>query len=250
MIPEPATRQHITGADPFGLTWFDRAACRATFDGLRYEGIFTPPSLRGSLEFPSAAGGANWGSAALDPQQQILIIRTQNVASIVQLTRARDDLDRNSLSSAFVRPLWGTPFLQKNGYFVSPLGIPCTPPPWGQLTAVDMTTGRTLWHSTLGQFRKGLLRLPQRWGSPGAGGPMITAGGLVFVGATLDPKLRAFDITNGRLVWEAMLPAPAVTVPMSYWVENRQFVVVAAGGSAFAGTELSDAVVAYALSRQ
>jgi quinoprotein glucose dehydrogenase len=248
-IPEPATRQRITRADLFGMTWFDRAACQAAFDGLRYEGIFTPPSLRGSLEFPSAAGGANWGSAALDPEHQILIIRTQNIASIVQLTRADDGQDRNSLSSASDRPLWGTPFVQNNRYFVSPLGIPCTPPPWGQLTAVDIRTGRTLWRSTLGQFRKGFLRLPKLWGSPGAGGPMITAGGLVFVGATLDPKLRAFDLANGRLVWEVTLPAPAVTVPMSYWIEDRQFVVVAAGGSAFAGTDLADAVVAYALPR-
>jgi quinoprotein glucose dehydrogenase len=248
VLPEPAQRQHITRADLFGLTWFDRAACRATFDSLRYDGIFTPPSLRGSLEFPSPAGGANWGSSALDPDNQILIIRTQNIGSIVKLTPAAEGQNRNS-PSASERPLWGTPYLQKNDYFVSPLGIPCTPPPWGQLTAIDIRTGLTLWKAPLGQLRKGVLRLAQQWGSPGAGGPMVTAGGLVFVGATLDPNLRAFDITNGKLVWETGLPAPAMTVPMSYRIDDRQFVVVAAGGSAFAGTNLSDAVVAYALSR-
>jgi quinoprotein glucose dehydrogenase len=249
VLPEPVARQNIARADLFGLTWVDRAACRATFDSLRYEGIFTPPSLRGSLEFPSSAGGANWGSAALDPDSQILIIRVQNVGSIVRLTAAGERQDRDSLSSASDRPLWGTPYLQRNDSFVSPLGIPCTPPPWGQLTAIDLRSGTTLWRAPLGQFRKGAQRLPEQGGSPGAGGPMVTAGGLVFVGATADPKLRAFDITNGKLVWETGLPAPAITVPMSYRIEERQFVVVAAGGSAFAGTDLSDAVVAYSLSR-
>ena len=244
-LPAPVTRQRITRADLFGLTWLDRAACQATLDELRYEGIFTPPSLRGSLEFPSAAGGANWGSAALDPASGILIVRTQSLGSIVRFTAAGAGPDRDSSKSD--RPLWGTPYRQENGYFVSPLGIPCTPPPWGQLTAVDVGTGTTLWQRPLGQFRRGALRLPQRWGSPGAGGPMITAGGLVFVGATLDPKLRAFDITNGKLLWDTPLPAPAITVPMSYSVEDRQYIVVAAGGSAFAGTDLSDAVVAFAL---
>jgi quinoprotein glucose dehydrogenase len=246
-LPEAAARQHITRDDLFGLTWFDRAACRSTFDRARYDGLFTPPSIRGSLEFPSAAGGANWGSAALDTENQILVIRTQNIGSIVKLTPATAGLDRDANVSGSDRPLWGTPYVQKNGYFISPLGIPCTPPPWGQLTAVDTVTGKTLWQVPLGQFRWGSLRLPQRWGSPGEGGPMITAGGLVFVGATLDPKLRAFDITNGKVLWDVTLPAPAVTVPMSYRIADRQFIVVAAGGSAFAGTELSDAVVAYAL---
>jgi quinoprotein glucose dehydrogenase len=247
ILPEPAARQHITRADLFGLTWLDRAACRATFDSLRYDGIFTPPSLRGSLEYPSSAGGANWGSAALDPDNQILIIRTQNIGSIIRLRPAAERQDRDSLSSSSDRPLWGTPYLQKNGYFVSPLGIPCTPPPWGELTAIDLRTGKTLWKTPLGQFRKGVLRLPEQWGSPGAGGPMVTAGGLVFVGASADPELRAFDSTDGKLVWETGLPAPAITVPMSYRIDDRQFVVVAAGGSAFAGTKLSDAVVAYSL---
>ena len=247
-LPAPAARQVITRAGLFGLTWLDRAACQSTFDSLRYEGMFTPPSLRGTLEFPSAAGGANWGSASLDPVSQTLVVRTQNIGSIVRLAAAAG-LDRDSHSSTSQRPLWGTPYLQENGYFLSPLGIPCTPPPWGQLTAIDVGTGATLWQSPLGQFRHGALRLAQQWGSPGAGGPMITAGGLVFVGATLDPKLRAFDIANGTLLWDTTLPAPAMTVPMSYRIDDRQYIVVAAGGSAFAGTDISDAVVAFALPR-
>jgi quinoprotein glucose dehydrogenase len=160
------------------------------------------------LEYPSSAGGANWGSSAIDPDNQTLIIRTQNIGSIVKLTPAAELQDRDSLACASDRPLWGTP------------------PPWGQLTAIDLRTAKTVWKTALGRFRTGALRLPEQSGSPGAGGPMVTAGGLIFVGATADPELRAFDITDGRLVWETGLPAPAITVPMSYRIDDRQFVVV------------------------
>jgi quinoprotein glucose dehydrogenase len=239
--------QRITRAEIFGLTWIDRAGCRRTFDRLRHDGLFTPPSERGSLIFPSPAGGASWGSAALDPLRQRLIVRTENAGMIVRLIRSASEEDRNATASATSRPMWGTPYRQENLPFESRLGIPCVPPPWGQLVALDLTTGRVEWKTPLGQMKKGALTLPERWGSPGTGGPMITAGGVLFVGASTDASLRAFDSDTGELLWKTSLPAPATAVPMSYEIDRRQFIVVAAGGNPFTGTTLSDALVAFAL---
>jgi quinoprotein glucose dehydrogenase len=135
--------------------------------------------------------------------------------------------------------------------FLSPLGIPCTPPPWGELVAIDMGTGRLRWRVPLGQVRRFGVELPESlgWGSPNVGGPLVTAGGLVFIGAGLDHHIRAFDVRNGRLLWKHELPAPGMAVPMTYRADGRQYVVIAAGGNAMAGTAVSDAIVAFRLPR-
>jgi quinoprotein glucose dehydrogenase len=125
---------------------------------------------------------------------------------------------------------------------LSPLGVPCNAPPWGTLAAVDLSTGAIRWQEPLGSMAMGWIR-----GLPNLGGPIVTAGGLVFIGAARDDKLRAFDAATGRELWQAPLPAGGQATPMTYVEGGRQFVVIAAGGHNRLGSRLGDAVVAFAL---
>lgn len=244
-LPDAVADQRLKRSELFGLTWFDRAACQKQFDSMRYEGMFTPPDVKGGLLYPGGLGGANWGSAAFDPGRRLLVVRTLNIARAAYLVPAGD---RSAFRpSAFREPMNGTPFTAAFKPFLSPLGVPCNPPPWGELTALDLDTGRTVWRAPLGQVPIGPMKAPRSWGAPGMGGPMVTGAGLTFVGATLDPKLRALETATGKVLWQARLPAAAMAVPMTYEVDGRQFVVVAAGGSQAIGAKLGDSLVAFAL---
>jgi len=248
---EPFSRQGLDADAMFGLSVFDLAACRREFARLRYEGLFTPPSERGSIIYPSIQGGGNWGAAAFHSPSNTLVVRSSGLATIVELFQP-DNPDEQEISTDYanrVLPLRGTPWWVRIRPFLSPLGLPCTPPPWGTLTAIDLATGKRRWQIPLGQARGGGLNIPESagWGSPGLGGPIVTGGGLVFSAAGMDSAIRAFDIDDGRQLWKASLPAPGMAVPMTYLADGRQFVVIAAGGNAQAGTELSDAIVAFAI---
>jgi quinoprotein glucose dehydrogenase len=145
-------------------------------------------------------------------------------------------------------PQEGTPYgLYREG-FLSPLQLPCVKPPWGTLAAVDLDRGEILWQRRIGTVED-LTPLPLRWeaGTPTLGGPLVTAGGLVFLGATMDHYLRAFDAETGDELWRGRLPAPGNATPMTYEADGRQYVVVAAGGHGRSGGHVSDALVAFAL---
>jgi quinoprotein glucose dehydrogenase len=134
------------------------------------------------------------------------------------------------------------------GVLLSPLGLPCTRPPWGELTALDLDTGRVAWRKTLGDTAQlAPLGIALPLGTPNLGGPMITGGGLVFISAAMDNRLRAFDLASGAVLWSADLPAGGQASPMSYAIGGRQYVVIAAGGHSVIGTKKGDAVIAYAL---
>jgi quinoprotein glucose dehydrogenase len=144
----------------------------------------------------------------------------------------------------------GTPYRINGGRWESPFGVPCNPPPWGEISAIDLNAGETLWRRPLGQVPFGpfgLMNSPKAWGGPISGGPMITAGGLIFIGATMEGAFRALDISTGNTVWSVTLDTPAMAVPMTYAVNGKQYVVIAAGGSVLVGTDLSDQLVAFAL---
>jgi len=248
---EVFSRQSLDADSLFGLSLFDLAACRREFARRRYDGLFTPPSERGSIVYPSIQGGGNWGGAAFHPPGNTLVVRSSGLATIVELFQP-DNPEEQPVSTDYddrILPLRGTPWWVRARPFLSPLGLPCTPPPWGTLSAIDLATGKLRWQVPLGQARRAGLSLPAaaEWGSPGVGGPIVTGGGLVFVAASLDPAIRAFDIDDGRLLWKGSLPAPGMAVPMTYLAGGRQFVVIAAGGNAQAGTELADALVAFAI---
>jgi len=245
-LPEPFARQTISRDDMWGLTWFDRAWCRREFDKLRYEGPYTPPSERGSIIFPF--GGGNWGGIAYDKTNNLLIAKGQNLALRVRLIR-KDTKEINADGQPVGTDLIGTPYRAEMGLFVSPLGLPCTPPPFGTLSAIDLDTGKLRWQVPLGQARYRGITAPATfdWGSPNIGGPMVTAAGLVFVAAAMDKKLRAFDVKTGVELWSHELPAPGMAVPMTYESDGRQYVVIAAGGNARVSPELADAIVAFTL---
>lgn len=247
----PFARQVLTRDALFGLTPLDRLACRKTFDRLRYDGMYTPPSIRGSILFPSALGGGNWGGAAFDPESNLLIVKAENLATILRVVPKSDAAreDASPPKDYLTRPLVGTPYRIEGELFQSPFGIPCTPPPWGTLTALDLGTGKVRWQVPLGQIKRAGLTVPAGagWGSPNVGGPITTAGGLTFIGAAMDSKLRALDSKTGRELWSGALPVPGMAVPMTYMAGGRQFVVIAAGGNAQVGTPIGDYLVAFAL---
>ncbi|WP_230293635.1 pyrroloquinoline quinone-dependent dehydrogenase [Croceicoccus sp. Ery5] len=246
LLPESPTRLSVTRDELFGLTPIDRALCRRRFDGLRYEGMFTPPDERESLLLPSAMGGTNWGGAAYDPQTNLLIVKTDNLASTMAILKKPEGFAPGDFMT---RELPGGELISRGEFFLSPLGIPCIPPPWGTLSAIDMSSGKIVWQVPAGQSKRYGITVPAflNWGSPTVGGPMVTGGGLVFLGATLDAGFRAFDVRTGRTVWKAGLPAPGMSVPASYAVDGRQYVAIAAGGNAVAGTDLGDALMVYSL---
>jgi len=253
IAPPPLARQHLTPDDAWGLTPWDRARCREQIASLRSEGIFTPPSLQGTVIFPGNAGGTNWGSVAFDAPRQLIVVNSSNVPTVVQLIpRAEFDAVKAANPDKEVSVQAGTPFGMRRDFdkLLSPLGLPCNPPPWGTLSAVDATSGTIRWQVPLGTTRD-LAPVPISiaWGTPNMGGPIVTAGGVVFIAAAMDNYLRAFDIDSGEELWKGRLPAGGQATPMTYRLREggKQYVVIAAGGHGRMGTTLGDYIVAFAL---
>lgn len=235
----------------WGLTEEDKAECRGALNGVRNEGIFTPPSLAGTLVVPSNIGGAHWGGLAVDVAHGLVIVPVNRLAALVQLI-PMDKYDRAEARSESDRwdfqytPMEGTPYVMRRRFFLSQSGMPCTPPPFGVLVAVDLATGAKKWEVPLGGIPLPAgAPMPMVPGSPNLGGPIVTAGGLVFIAATLDRSIRAFDVETGAELWRGDLPAGGKATPMTYAVNGRQYVVIAAGGGDRFGE--GDALVAFAL---
>ncbi len=249
--PPPLIPQTLPPDEAWGLTPWDRSKCREQISRLRSEGIFTPPSLQGSIIFPGNAGGTNWGSVAFAPEQGLLLVNTNRIAHVVQLIpRADYAAVKAANPDVEISPQTGTPFGMRREVLLSPLGIPCSAPPWGTLAAIDLATGTVRWQVPLGTLRDFLwIPLPLRWGTPNMGGPITTASGLVFIAAAMDNYLRAFNMETGEELWKGRLPAGGQATPMTYRLrENgKQYVVIAAGGYGRMGTKLGDYVVAFAL---
>ncbi len=242
--------------DAWGLTPWDRGRCRDTIAGLRRDGIFTPPSLQGTLQYPGNAGGTNWGGVSFDRARGLIVVNQTSLPFIAQLVPREQvsELRRHSGGEEGgweYAPMKGTPYVMRRKALLSPWGLPCSPPPWGTLAAVDAGTGKIRWQVPLGTIRElAPLPVPIGWGTPTLGGPLTTAGGLTFIGATMDSTFRAFDTGTGREIWHVRVPASAVATPMTYRARpgGRQYVVVAAGGHGkINGIRLGDSVVAFAL---
>jgi quinoprotein glucose dehydrogenase len=245
---------HPLDLEPFGFTPFDRASCRRMRESYRWDGIFTPPTVEGSIQMPHTAGGMNWGGVAIDPERGRLIVN-QTHAAVVNRMVPRAEADQLD-ESDYVYPnelyeMRGTPYAVHRFPYFSAFGGPCNPPPWGSLTAVDLRTGEVEWSRPYGTLR-GAAPFPvwlvfRGYGSPTFGGGMSTASGLYFIGASMDKYFRAIDVETGEELWRNRMPFMGSAVPMSYRLRDdaRQFVVIAAGGNPIA--EMGDALVAYAL---
>ncbi len=231
----------ITEGDLWGPTPNDKAACLAQFTQMRHGDIFTPPSLQGTLSFPAYPGGVNWGGVTVDPERQLLIVNTMRLAAWGKLVpRKPGSTSGNQI---------GTPYHMERAVWAGPSGLPCQKGPWGMLTAIDLRTGTVKWERPLGGLPPGkALPAPvSTWGSPNFGGSLATAGGLIFIAAGMDERLRAIDIETGRDLWSAKLPAGGQATPMTYTIGGTQYIVMAAGGHGSLGTTLGDQVVAFTL---
>ena len=238
--------------DAWGLTPIDRAWCERRIRALRSDGLFTPPSLKGTIEFPGFLGGVNWGGIGVDRPRGVAIINTIRVATVVTLLPPDSigDDARRAGSDAAVARADGAPYGSRREVLRSPIGLPCNAPPWGTLVAVDLDDGHVRWEKPLGTMSDfAHLPAPRGWGSPSLGGPLVTAGGVVLIAAAMDHHLRAFDTDNGTQLWETELPASAQATPMTYRVRpnGRQYIVIAAGGHHLMRTRQGDYLIAYAL---
>jgi quinoprotein glucose dehydrogenase len=241
--------QRITAADAWGVTAEMREWCRAKIESLRNDGLFAPPSLRGTISFPGNIGGVNWGGAAWDPARNLLIANTNRVAAIMKLL-PREEMQAAFDSAKQTETAWGGEFARQRGtpygmhreWLVAPNGQPCNAPPWGALVAFDLATGKVRWESALGKMAE-----DSPAGSISLGGPMATAGGVIFTAAAKDPHLRGFDSDSGKEIWTVELPASAQSTPMTYEWEGRQYVVICAGGHGKLKSKMGDSVVAFAL---
>lgn len=247
--------QHVTEDDAWGPTSDMAQKAKERISQHIKQGVFTPPSLQGSIISPGNVGGMNWSGASFDPQQNLLITNVNRIAALITLypktANTRQSVN-TALPRAEVAPQEGTPYIMSREYLFTAAEdgkfIMQTKPPWGTLAAVDMNTGQLKWEVPLG-FMVDPQKYPdaKTWGSINFGGAVTTAGGLVFIAGSMDGFLRAFNTTNGEILWEAPLPAGGQATPMTYEWEGKQYVIIAAGGHGKLGTKLGDSVVAFAL---
>ena len=243
--------QTLREHDMWGVTPFDQMLCRIDFRSMRYDGIYTPPSLQGSLVYPGNFGVFDWGGISVDPVRQIAFVNPSYMAfksKLVPSAEVEGGPARKSETEG-VQPNKGAPYGVIMSAFLSPMGLPCQAPSWGYVAAVDLTTHKTIWKHKNGTVRDSSpVPIPLSMGVPSLGGTFTTASGLAFLSGTLDQYLRAYDVRNGKTLWEGRLPAGAQTTPMTYTgKDGRQYVVVMAGGHGSLGTKQGDYVMAFAL---
>ncbi len=242
LVPEKIASEDLWGKSPEDVKW-----CQEKLKASRSEGIFTPPSLKGSVVYPGNVGGVNWGGAAYDPQNHLMFANTNRLIAWNKLipradydAQTKTDQD-NRIYGEFGEQK-GAPFGLYRTFLFSPGETPCNAPPWGTTAAIDLFTGKIIWNVPLGSFVPG-----QQTGTINLGGPMVTAAGLVFTSAAMDNIIHAFDSETGKQLWQFALPAGGQATPMTYTFKDKQYVVIAAGGHGKLGTKQGDSVLAFAL---
>ncbi|MFN3817833.1 PQQ-binding-like beta-propeller repeat protein [Blastomonas sp.] len=242
--------------DMWGLTPIDQMVCRIMFRRANYKGQFTPIGTTPTITYPAVGGGINWGGVSIDEQRGLMVVNALHFANLNRLApRKAGETPKSGFEGGVIMfPQAGTPYGFESFPFLSPIFAPCQQPPYGIISVFDIKTRKLLWSKPLGTAAgSGPLgmasHIPLRMGAPGFGGSVSTAGGLVFIAATQDRVLRAFDIGNGQEVWSAKLPAVGAAMPISYVSPKtgRQYVVIAAGGHFAVPGPHASAIMAYAL---
>ena len=242
----------LTERDMWGVTPFDQMLCRINFKSLRYDGMYTPPSLQGSIVYPGNFGVFDWGGISVDPVRQIAFLNPSYMAFTSKLVPQADvaAMGPRKGETSGVQPNKGAPYGVILEPLLSPLGLPCQAPAWGYVAAVDLTNNEVIWKHKNGTVRDSSpVPIPLSMGVPSLGGTFTTAGGVAFLSGTLDQYLRAYDVSNGKVLWEGRLPAGGQTTPMTYTgKDGKQYVLVMAGGHGSLGTKQGDYVMAFKLS--
>ena len=242
-LPEhQITTAKLTDKDMFGFALIDQLDCKARFNKLKNDGIFTPFYAESSVDYPVSVGGMDWGGLAFDPQRNILVVNSNSVVGSHHLAPHTD--------GSGYSPLIGTPYRQVYDNLMSLFGAPCNAPPWGKLAGIDITSGKKIWEIPLGTSRdEAPWPLWFKTGVPNQGGAITTASGLTFIAATTDRYFRAFETATGKELWRVSLPAAGQSMPMTYRLDanGKQYVVISAGGHSALHNKQGDAVIAYAL---
>ncbi|KAB0613544.1 pyrroloquinoline quinone-dependent dehydrogenase [Castellaniella defragrans] len=225
--------------------------CSRLWDKLEYRGMYTPPTARGegALAYPDSAGGVQWGGVAFDPVGQTAVVNVSHIVQYVKLfdRKAYDEADSGAGNESGFAPQQGAPYGMRLEVALNWLGMPCWRPPYGELVALDMHTGEVKWRRPVGAAQKYGFFMPERWGSPTIGGPAVTAGGLVFIGGSMDAKVRAYSLKTGEELWSDQAQAPVVANPAVYSYHGREYVAFVAGGNSIIKDQVGDQLVVYAL---
>lgn len=237
-----------------GVYWLADLAsfgyCSRKAKELERDGRFTPPSLKGSLIYPGTIGGVEWGGGAVDPNKQIFVVNNSSAVQIYRLMpRAEFDAasKKGGKETGGLFAMAGSPYGIELTTFLNPIGMPCWKPPYGSISAYDLKTGAQLWREPFGDIQYWGFYMPDSWGTITIGGPAITASGLIFIGASMDSRVRALDLRTGKVLWKHLVSAPAVALPAIYEYKGTQYVVFAAGGNSILTPRVSDEVVAFSL---
>lgn len=238
--PKPFARQWITEEDLTNFTSADHDSLVKQFQSMRYEGLYTPPDLKGTLQLPGTRGGGEWGGAAFDPATAFLYIKSNNAPDIQTITRG-DQVQGASSETPMPRSQLETSqgktsadrYVNTTGYrtWKDPGGNPAIRPPWGTLHALNLSTGEYEWQIPLGNDSLRQEKGAPETGQEGKAGPIITAGGVLFISGTDDKRLRAFDKATGKLLWQTTLPALANATACTYQAQGKQYVAISVGGT-------------------
>jgi quinoprotein glucose dehydrogenase len=215
-LPERAVSDRLPGISTIANI-ASAGYCSREFRRLRYDGLFTPPSIKGSLIYPATPGGVEWGGGAVDRATNTYIVNNSYVAQIYRLLpRKQYDEETHGQKKKDYYPMEGAPYGLYLTNFTNWLGMPCWAPPYGSIAAYDLDSGKQLWKEPFGEVQKWGFYMPQSWGSVTIGAPLITKTGLAFIGASMDSRVRALDEHTGKVMWKSQVDAPAVAMPATY----------------------------------
>ncbi|MDO5705271.1 MAG: PQQ-binding-like beta-propeller repeat protein [Paracoccus sp. (in: a-proteobacteria)] len=225
--------------------------CSRDLERFEYQGIFTPPSEQGIFLFPATPGANNWGGVAIDPVAQRLYVNSSVLVQTLRLIpreeypgSAQGDHDKEGWY-----PQLGAPYGIELLDWMNWAGLPCWDGPYGTFSSYDLRTGDLLYRVPFGQSQQWGFFGPRSWGSPTLGGPVVTAGGVVFIGASMDARVRALDAATGGELWSDIVDAPSVANPAVFTHDGVDYVVFVAGGNDIVKPQVADHVAAYRLPR-